>query len=240
MQPKLLLALAGQITPARTAAKKMGVPILELSPATTAEAGVFELTTEAPLGAVERGDPGGPDDIALVLHTSGTSALPRTVPLTQRDLTASARNMARSLALGPADRCLHMLPLFHIGALIDVLAAPLVSGRSVIRTNGFSSAEFFRCLTDLRPTWSQAVPTMPQDIVDNAAGHGDVVAGNTLRLMRSVSAPLPMALLEAFETAFGVPAIEIYGMTETAGLVTSNPLGEGLRRPGSVGLPAGP
>ena len=240
LQPKLLLALAGQGTPARAVAEKMGIPILEISPAPGAEAGAFELTTEAPLAATERGGPGGPDDIALVLHTSGTSALPRTVPLSHRNLAASARNMARSLELGPADRCLHMLPMFHIGALIDVLAAPLVSGGSVICTNGFSTPEFFRCLAEARPTWSQAVPTMLQDIVDHAAAHSGIIAGNTLRLMRSVSAPLPVALLEAFESTFGVPVIEIYGMTETAGLITSNPIGEGLRRPGSVGLPAGP
>jgi len=240
LRPKLLLALAGKITPARAVAEKMGIPILELSPTLSAEAGAFELTTQAPLAAVERGGLGGPDDLALVLHTSGTSALPRTVPLTHRNLAASARNMARSLDLGPADRCLHMLPMFHIGALVDVLAAPLVSGGSVICANGFSAPEFFRCLAELRPTWSQAVPTMLQDIVDHAAEHSGIVAGNTLRLMRSVSAPLPVSLLEAFESAFGVPVIEIYGMTETAGLITSNPIGERLRRPGSVGVPAGP
>lgn len=240
LQPKLLLALAGQITPARAVAEKMGIPILELSPTTNAEAGAFELTTQAPLAAAERGGLGGPDDLALFLHTSGTSALPRTVPLTHRNLAASARNMARSLDLGPADRCLHMLPMFHIGALIDVLAAPLASGGSVICTNGFSTPEFFRCLAELLPTWSQAVPTMLQDIVDHAAEHSGIVAGHNLRLMRSVSAPLPISLLEAFEAAFGVPVIEIYGMTETAGLITSNPVGERLRRPGSAGVPAGP
>ncbi|MFQ5565781.1 MAG: AMP-binding protein, partial [Paracoccaceae bacterium] len=235
LKPKALLAQAGQSTPARTAAEDMGIPILELLPTTGAEAGAFELTTQAPPAAAERDGPGGPDDLALLLHTSGTSALPRTVPLTHRNLAASAQNIIRSLELGPADRCLDMLPIFHIGALVDVLAAPLVAGGSVICTNGISTPEFFRCLAEYRPTWSQAVPTMLRDIVDHAAGHADIVAGNGLRLMRSVSAPLPVALLEAFETAFGAPVIEIYGMTETAGVITSNPVGEGLRRPGTVG-----
>ena len=114
----------------------MGIPILELSPSTNAEAGSFELTTEMPLAAAERGGLGGPDDLALILHTSGTSALPRTVPLTHRNLAASAQNLIHSLELGPADRCLHMLPMFHIGALIDVLDTSLAACRPPRRRSG--------------------------------------------------------------------------------------------------------
>ena len=58
--------------------------------------------------------------------------------------------------------------------------------------------------------------------------------------MRSVSAPLPAPLLAAFEQRFRTPVIEIYGMTETAGVITSNPLPDGMRKPGSVGIAAGP
>ncbi len=239
LKPKLLLTGEGQLSVARTAAQAMGIPILELSVGDGVATGLFDLSTDMEPSPVRCGGLAEADDAALLLHTSGTTAKPRTVLLTQRNLRASADNLSTSLQLSENDCCLHLMPLFHIGGLIDVLAAPLTVGGSVVCTSGFSAPEFFNCLEFFRPTWTQAVPTMIQEILKCANDHRDIVCNNSLRLMRSVSAPLPIPVMEEFERVFNIPVIEMYGMTETAGLIASNPLPDAIRKPGSVGLPAG-
>lgn len=240
LKPKFLLTGKDQPSPARTAAQGMGIPILELRMEDGAATGLFELNTDVKPSPTRCGGFAEADDAALLLHTSGTTAKPRTVLLTQRNLSTSAGNLSTSLQLSENDCCLHLMPLFHIGGLIDVLAAPLTVGGSVVCTSGFSAPEFFNCLEFFRPTWTQAVPTMIQEILKCADDHRDVVNNHSLRLIRSVSAPLPIPVMEAFERVFNIPVIEIYGMTETAGLIASNPLPDAARKPGSVGLPAGP
>ncbi len=240
LRPRLLLTHRGEPSEARAAALALGVPIMELRPGTGAAAGRFDLDAGAARADAPRGGLAQPGDVALVLHTSGTLAEPKRVPLTQRNLWVSAGNLARSLALGPADRALHLLPMFHIGGVLDVLAAPLTVGGSVACPSRFSAPEFFRGLESFRPTWTQAVPTMLQEILGHAMDHPAIVERHSLRFVRSVSAPLPVSVMEEFERVFRVPVIEIFGMTETAGVITSNPLPPGRRKAGSVGLPAGP
>ncbi len=239
LAPKVLIVAAGRESPARDVARALSIRVLEASPVDGAEAGIFRLSgADGPAAAAA--DLAQPDDLALVLHTSGTTSLPKKVPLTQRNLIASVRNLVASLGLSPEDRCLHVLPMYHIGGLIDVLAAPLAVGGCVICTPGFSVPAFYGGLDASRPTWSQAVPTMLQEILSYADDHRDIVQRHALRFMRSVSAPLPAPLLAAFEQRFRVPVVEIYGMTETAGVITSNPFPHGVRKPGSVGVAAGP
>ena len=240
LAPKLLLTLAGGQHPVRAAAKALGIPVIDVVVRANAEAGLFELAavpghTLAPVntGLAQA------DDVALVLQTSGTTSVPKTVPLTQRNLVASAANLARSLELSDADRCLHFLPMFHIGGIVDVLIAPLLVGGSTFIAPSFSSAEFYRDLQAYKPTWTQTVPVMLQEILNTADAHADAVKAHQLRFVRSVSAPLPPVLMEAFEQRFNVPVIEIFGMTETAGVITSNKLPPGKRIPGSVGASAG-
>lgn len=229
---------------ARQAASAAGIGILDLVPRAGACVGEFDLVSVAPCTAAAEGAgrarPPGCEDAALVLHTSGSTAEPKIVPLTQRNLLASAANVARSLRLDERDRCLSSLPMFHVGGLVDLLLAPLSVGASIAIAGSPSSAAFFECLDRARPTWYQGVPTMLQDILQRVGAERREVGGSSLRFVRSVSAPLPAAVGERFERCFGVPVIEIYGMTETAGVITSNPLPPGERRRGSVGVAAGP
>jgi acyl-CoA synthetase (AMP-forming)/AMP-acid ligase II len=236
---KLLITQAGLASPARSVAEAKQVPILELAAAPDATAGVFRLTGHTNGGKTKRRGLAEAGDVGLILHTSGTTSRPKAVPLTQHNLWSSVKNLVASLQLTADDRCLHLLPQFHIGGLIDVLAAPLSVGGRVICASGFSVAEFYRGLEDYSPTWCQAVPTMLQEILAYAQDRRAVIQKHCLRLMRSVSAPLPASVLEAFERVFGVPIIEIFGMTETAGLITSNPLPPRVRKPGSTGISAG-
>lgn len=236
---KLLIVRAGLESHAKSAARALGIPIVELSPAPNRVAGLFRLSCDiVPSGRV-LGGIAQADDAALVLQTSGTTSRPKTVPLTQHNLLTSVENLAQSLQLSASDRCLHFLPYFHIGGLVDLLAAPLAVGSTVICTPGFSVPEFYNCLASFQPSWAQAVPTMLQEILSYAADHRDVIERHSLRLMRSVSAALPAPVMKDFERIFKIPVIEIFGMTEAAGVITSNPLPPAERKIGSVGRAAG-
>src|SRR6202011_346965 len=108
-----LIVMAGLASPAREIADKRGVRIVELVPHVDQAAGVFALSRSHMRGAVS-GSTAQPSDAALVLHTSGTTARPKMVPLTHANLCTSAANIAEALALTAADRCLGVMQLFHI------------------------------------------------------------------------------------------------------------------------------
>jgi acyl-CoA synthetase (AMP-forming)/AMP-acid ligase II len=173
---------------------------------------------------------------ALVLQTSGTTGRPKTVPLTTANLLLSARNIAATLALGPGDRSLTAMPLFHIHGIVATLLAPLASGGSAGCTPNFDAFQFFDWLEELRPTWYSAVPAMHHLIVQRAGGKP---RATSLRFARSSSSALPPSLMAEVETTFGVPCVEAYGMTEASHQIACNPLPPGIRKPGSVGLPMG-
>ncbi len=178
-----------------------------------------------------------PDDTALILLTSGSSARPKRVPLTHRHLTLSAQRMARSIALTSGDVCLNLMPMFHVGAVVDLLLAPLSVGGSVIRPSVMSVPAFFEALEQGKSTWFQGVPTLLHELAVHGLRRHGAQPTSSLRLVRSVSSPLPPDWIAEIESALGAPVIEIYGMTETAGVITSNPLPPAPRKVGSVGLP---
>jgi len=235
---KALLVEGDRSPAAHAAARSLSLPILSLLPRRDAPAGLFELHGDGTARAAAPGTP-GPDDVALVLHTSGTTARPKIVPLTQRNLCASAVNIQRSLALVPGDVCLNVMPLFHIHGLMAALLASLAAGASVACSAGFRAADFVAWLRDLGPTWYTAVPTIHQAVLEACAGR-DVRSGSRLRLVRSSSASLPARVLHELEQMFRVPVIESYGMTEAAHQMASNPLAPGTQKVGSVGPAAGP
>jgi oxalate---CoA ligase len=180
-------------------------------------------------------EPAQPDDVALVLHTSGTTARPKLVPLTQTNLVCSAQNIARALELTDTDRCLNIMPLFHVHGVMAALLASLSAGASVVCAPGFYAAEFFGWLEKFRPTWFTAVPTIYQSILSRAPAG----VPKSLRFVRSSSSALAPKLMREIERTFGVPMIEAYGMTEASHQMASNPLPPRERKPGSVGVAAG-
>ena len=151
---------------------------------------------------------------------------------------ASAGNLCGSLALTEADCALNMMPLFHIGGLVDLLLAPLSVGASSICTANFSPPGFVKCLEAFEPTFYQGVPTMLQEILADEAVR-QAVRASSLRFARSVSAALPEQVRVDFERELGIPIVEIYGMTEASGLIASNPIPPAARKAGSVGIAAG-
>ncbi len=180
-----------------------------------------------------------PEHVALVLHTSGTTSRPKIVPLRHENLVGSAANIVASLKLQPTDRCLNVMPLFHIHGLVAGLLAPLSAGGAVVCPPGFDPFKFFDWLNGFSPTWYTAVPTMHQVILARADRHKDVIERSSLRFVRSSSAALPTAVLEQLRELFGAPVIEAYGMTEASHQMASNPLPPDTQKPGSVGRGTG-
>jgi acyl-CoA synthetase (AMP-forming)/AMP-acid ligase II len=238
---KALVVQAGLDTPARAAAAARGIMVIDLVPE-PGPAGGFTLTVPTVPTVLPATDPSAvqPDDIALILHTSGTTARPKIVPLSQANVTASAGNIARTLALGPDDVCLNIMPLFHIHGLIAAVLSSISAGASVVCAPGLQAFRFFSWFREARPTWYTAVPTMHQTLLELAPRHRDVIAAGRLRFIRSSSASLPPQVMVALEEMLGVPVIEAYGMTEAAHQMASNPLPPAPRHAGSVGIAAGP
>ena len=179
------------------------------------------------------------DDVALVLHTSGTTARPKIVPLSQRNLVTSAGNIIQALQLTDADRCLNVMPLFHIHGLIAALLSSLAAGAAVVTTPGFDAFKFFTWLDEMKPTWYTAVPTMHQLVLSRAPRQAEIVERTNLRFIRSSSAALPPVVMEELEKTFNAPVIEAYGMTEASHQMATNPLPPNARKAGSVGYGVG-
>ncbi len=241
-----LVVAAGDDSPATTTAGKLDLPVIQLTVQNGAPAGIFDLFPPQRL-PVRRAlvQPGyaQADDTALLLHTSGTTSRPKMVPLSQRNICASADNVRETLALTSEDRCLSIMPLFHIHGLVAGLLASLAAGGSVVCPPGFNAFKFLAWLHEMHPTWYSAVPSMHQAILQRASGHRDITGAGklrTLRLIRSSSAALAPRVMTEVEALFGVPVIESYGMTEAAHQITSNPLPPRPRKAGTVGVAAGP
>ena len=236
---KALLVSSGLDSPAVVSARKRQIPVLTVSGDTVAEAGIFGI--EGPEQTqVGKAGLAGPNDTALVLHTSGTTSRPKIVPLTHKNLCSSAWNVQATLGLSAIDRCLNVMPLFHIHGLVAALLATLSAGASVVCAPGFYAPRFFEWMAAFHPTWYTAVPTMHQSILARTEENRATIRQHPLRFVRSSSASLPPQVMAGLEEAFSVPVIEAYGMTEAAHQMASNPLPPGLRKPGTVGLPAGP
>jgi amino acid adenylation domain-containing protein/non-ribosomal peptide synthase protein (TIGR01720 family) len=235
---KALVVPAGTDTSARAVAQGRGIKVIELSPVLEAEAGLFTLTGEEHPHTGCHGVT-QPNDVALVLPTSGTTSRPKIVPLTHTNICTGADNMRVMLELVESDRCLNVLPFFHVHGLVVALLTSLVAGASCVCNSGFSPTAFFASMAEFRPTWYTAVPTVHQAILASAARHWEIIASCPLRFIRSASAPLPQHVLTELEMVFKGPVIEGYGMTETAAPITSNPMPPRARKPGSVGVAVG-
>ena len=239
LNARALIVPSNSDTPAIEVARKRNIPVIELVPAPEDAAGTFALNVQdqLPIGADSFAQS---EDIALVLHTSGTTSRPKIVPLTHANICTSGYNVSVTLALTERDRCLNVMPLFHIHGLIAALTASLTVGGSVVCTPGFDTNRFFESLDAFEPTWYTAVPTIHQAILGGLSRHKDIVSRRPLRFIRSSSAALAKEVMKELEDAFETQVLEAYGMTEASHQMTSNPLAPLPRKPGSVGIAAGP
>ncbi len=159
---KALVTLPGNDHPAHKAAATLGIPVMELQP-DPQSAGNFDLACDLSVdNTISEPVLAKMEDIALVLHTSGTTSRPKIVPLTSRNIFYSVQNIVETYALTPDDRCLNMMPLFHIHGLMGALSASLVAGASIVCTPGFLPDQVVGWLSEFAPTWYTAVPTIHQ------------------------------------------------------------------------------
>jgi oxalate---CoA ligase len=238
--PRVCLVPAGRIAAAASAAGATGTAVVSVD---TPAGGPPVLTPARPPagpapapGPAAAGAVGGPDDVAVILHTSGTTSRPKQVPLRHRNLMASARTIAAHYQLGPDDVSFCVMPLFHIHGIVASTLATLGSGGTVVVPRRFTPHRFWPQAREHRATWLSAGPTLHRMILDQADPQGPPA---TLRFTRSCSSALSPALLERAETVYGVPMLEAYGMTEASHQMASNPLPPAARRPGSVGVATG-
>ena len=187
----------------------------------------------------ERKDAPGPspDDVALFLHTSGTTSRPKGVPLTHGNLLASLKNIGDTYALTPEDVAMVVMPLFHVHGLIGVALSTLYTGGSIVVPPRFSASRFWQEQSSTGATWYSAVPTIHQILLMRA--DDDNAPQESFRFIRSCSAALAPSVFDDLESRFGAPVLEAYGMTEASHQMASNHLPPGSRKPGTVGTGTG-
>jgi acyl-CoA synthetase (AMP-forming)/AMP-acid ligase II len=221
--------------PAREAAHQLQIPIWECG--LDAHKQVFVQRQSGEAGAnLDRSAP-VPDDVALFLHTSGTTSRPKGVPLTHGNLMTSIANIAATYQLTPRDRSLIVMPLFHVHGLLGATLSTLHTGGAVVVPGKFSAGTFWQTASRYDVTWYSAVPTIHQILLGRA--DQDNAPRSGLRFIRSCSSALAPAVFHQVEERFGAPVLEAYGMTEAAHQMASNPLPPAPRKPGSVGKGTG-
>ncbi|RPF31142.1 acyl-CoA synthetase (AMP-forming)/AMP-acid ligase II [Streptomyces sp. TLI_185] len=188
------------------------------------------------IGAAEPDEAPLPDPsaLALLIYTSGTTGVPKGAMLDHANIDAMADMGRRALEVGPADRCLLILPLFHVNGIVVSILVPLLAGASVAIADRFNPQTFFDVVERERPTFFSAVPT----IYSMLAALPDQVRPDTSSLRFGVCGAVPASaeLLTRFEARYGFPLVEGYGLSEGTCGSTMNPVA-GPRRAGTVGLP---
>ncbi|HEY9787035.1 MAG TPA: AMP-binding protein [Candidatus Obscuribacterales bacterium] len=176
-------------------------------------------------------------DAALLMYTSGTTNRPKGVPLTERNLLASARNFIACFRLTEEDVAYNVMPLFHIHGLAGITLSTLLSGGTVLLAPRFSASQFWEPAIKYGATWISAAPTIHRILLQRA--DADHAPRSLFRFMRASSAPMGAEEIEAIETRFESPFLSAYGLTEAANQVSANPLPPLRRKHHTVGLPQG-
>jgi acyl-CoA synthetase (AMP-forming)/AMP-acid ligase II len=230
LDPGLLLIQAGRGADARAAAGDRAVVDVSVRPQGPPQLSVAgtQATRE---GSFE---PGSAGDVALLLHTSGTTRRPKQVPLLQRNLMASVRAIAAHYRLGAADVSYCPMPLFHVHGLIASTLAQLAVGGSVVTPRRLSQRRYWQQVSAHGVTWVSASPTIHTELIEHGTGPAP-----SIRFVRSCSSALSPSLFRRLEELYQAPVLEAYGMTEASHQMTSNPLPPGRHLPGSVGVPTG-
>ncbi|XP_052202523.1 probable CoA ligase CCL9 [Diospyros lotus] len=240
-ESKLLLTSKQGNEPAKAAASKLKIPHVTAElPQPDSDVTLSLTQSESNLDEVAKIE-NEPSDVALFLHTSGTTSRPKGVPLTQLNLASSVKNIKSVYKLTESDSTVIVLPLFHVHGLLAGLLSSLGAGAAVAlpAAGRFSASTFWSDMNKYNATWYTAVPTIHQIILDRHLSKPES-SYPKLRFIRSCSASLAPAIMARLEESFGAPVLEAYAMTEASHLMASNPLPQdGPHKPGSVGKPVG-
>ena len=174
-----------------------------------------------------------PDEPAFIFYTSGTTGRPKGVVLTHRNLIFGGANTAQNYGLQETDVTIACLPLVHIFANASPVFGSLNSGGGVIVTPRFQTEMVFEAIERYKVTWFPGVPTMFGYLLNEFDAKPRNVS--SLRMGLSGGASLAAEHLTQFEKVFQATLLEVYGLTESTGLVTANPV-YGVRKTGSIGI----
>lgn len=218
----------------RDAANALNIPVLDAS---LNGAELVLKAGDAVLSESKDVIPPKPGDVALFLHTSGTTSRPKGVPLTHENLVTSLKNISSTYELSPSDVAMIVMPLFHVHGLIGVALSTFYSGGSIVVPPRFSASTFWPVQAETNASWYSAVPTIHQVLLLRA--DDDDAPQKSFRFIRSCSSALAPSVFHSLEKRFGAPVLEAYGMTEASHQMSSSPLPPGDRKPGTVGKPTG-
>ncbi|MCW3845896.1 AMP-binding protein [Sphingomonas sp. LB-2] len=176
------------------------------------------------------------NDLALIQYTGGTTGTPKGAMLTHQNLSANARQVA---LLDPErgqakDSVLGVLPMFHVFANTCVLNRTVLAGGEIVMLPRFNAKQAIAALKRTGARALPGVPTMFQALLDSPDMTADSFA--SVRYCISGGAPLPEQLKSVFEKLTGSRLIEGYGLSESSGVVSTNPY-DGLNKPGTIGQP---
>ncbi len=233
-----LLLQAGTYPSAQAAAQDMSIPLIFLYPGSTGIAGDFQINCA---GVSKPATPAGilrSSDTAVVMHTSGTTGLPRIVSLTHANLNSFIADACLA-DITENDRCVHITPLFHIGGIVGPVLSTAATGGSIISIPSFSPKEFLQIIDELSPTWYAAGPAIHQAVIQYIEAEGIKPARYRLRYVRASGAPLPVQTEEKLAAYFNAVVVKVYGLTETSGTGTFTSPIAGKNKHGSVGSPFG-
>ena len=175
--------------------------------------------------------------IAFLLRSSGTTGEPKQIAVTHGNLRAMADKMAKWFALSAHERIPCMLPLYYAAGLKTSVFVPLLIGASVGVPDMENVHDLAQWFSTIRPTILSLAPASLRAVADRLNQRACMSHWDGLRFVICGAAYLPDALRREAEAALAVPVIEYYGLSE-AGAMAANPAPPGLRKPGTVGLPA--
>jgi acyl-CoA synthetase (AMP-forming)/AMP-acid ligase II len=237
LRPDAVVVAKGFDWAGQNVAERKGIKVIE---ATFAENGVFgfhvaELETSI-VPAPDLSDEPDADAPAFILQTSGTSAQPKLIPVSHRNMLAAAKRVQAWFELTPQDRCLSVSPVYYAHGLHVTVFAPLLSGGSIAFPTDVSRFDFAEWFGTLKPTWYSAGPTLHRLVLDQTIARSDARTAHSLRFVLSGGAPLPSDVLEGLSRTLGVPVLEHYGSSEGM-QICSNLLVPGRFKAGTVGIP---
>jgi long-chain acyl-CoA synthetase len=218
------LVVGGRGSRVERVAARLGLPFLDVE--------AFRALESLPPAAPADG---GPDDLAVLLYTGGTTGSPKGAMLTHRNIVANTIQFAGWYAFEPGDEtAVSAIPMYHSGGMSGVMNVPLYAAATLLVFSRFSASGVARAVGRYLATRLFGVPTMFVALLGDAEGRR--ADYSSLRACRTNAAPLPPAVKAAFDDLVGREVlVEGYGLTETSPLTHANP--PGRARAGSIGVP---
>ena len=237
LRPDAVLVAKGADSAARRAAERDGITIIEAAHTKDDALGfsIGEPATSFARAPNKSREPNA-ETPAFILQTSGTSAEPKLIPTSHRNMLAAAARVRTWFDLTPQDRCLCVSPVFYAHGLHVTVFAALLSGGTIAFPKDASKFDHSEWFGALKPTWYSAGPTLHRWVFDHIKSEADAKVGHSLRFVLSGGAPLPRDVQQGLEQTLGVPVVEHYGSSEGM-QICSNLLPLGRSKPGTVGVP---